>query len=294
MKTLKSIVAATDFSEKARHGVDRAALIAKEQQARLELLHVISRSSLDALDNVFRAPADVEAKLVDDARSTLNELIADIGGKTSVVASPCIKIGRVLDEVLSASESADLLVLGSHGLNPLRDRILGTTAERLLRTCKRPVLVTKRPPQALYEHVIVPVDFSPYSAPALAMAKEIAPNARITIIHAFRVPFEGKLRMAGVADDSVQKYCEEERQEAVKKVRDLIHASKDGAYRISYTIERGGASRVILAKEEELSADLIVIGKHGRSMVEEWLLGSVTRHVLAGSKCDVLVVHERP
>ena len=65
MKTLKSIVAATDFSEEARHGVDRAALIAKEQQARLELLHVISRSSLDALDNVFRAPADVEAKLVD-------------------------------------------------------------------------------------------------------------------------------------------------------------------------------------------------------------------------------------
>ena len=293
MKALKSIVAATDFSEEARHGADRAALLAKEQQAQLDLLHVISRSSLDALDKVFRAPADVEAKLVDDARSTLNELITDIGGKTSVVASPCIKIGRVLDEVLSASESADLLVLGAHGLNPLRDLILGTTAERLLRTCKRPVLVTKRPPQALYEHVIVPVDFSPYSAPALAMARQIAPNARITIIHAFRVPFEGRLWMAGAAGETIQEYCEEERQEAVRKIRDLIHGFKDDAYRISFAVERGGVSRVILAKEEELSADLIVIGKHGRSMVEEWLLGSVTRHVLAGSKCDVLVVHER-
>ena len=57
--------------------------------------------------------------------------------------------------------------------------------------------------------------------------------------------------------------------------------------------ERGNVSRVMLAQEEQLSADLIVIGKHGRSMVEEWLLGGVTRHVLAGSKCDVLVVHER-
>ena len=79
----------------------------------------------------------------------------------------------------------------------------------------------------------------------------------------------------------------------MRKIRDLIHGFKDDAYRISYAVERGGVSRVILAKEEELSADLIVIGKHGRSMVEEWLLGSVTRHVLAGSKCDVLVVHER-
>ena len=294
MKSLKSIVAATDFSEEARHAADRAALLAKEQQAQLDLLHVISDSSLNALHKLFRAPADVEAKLVDDARTTLNELTADIDRKTPVVTNACIKTGRVLDEVLSASESADLLVLGAHGLNPLRDLILGTTAERLLRTCKRPVLVTKRPPLAAYEHVIVPVDFSSYSAPALTMAMQIAPNARITIIHAFRVPFEGRLWMAGAAGETIQEYCEEERQEAVRKIRDLIHGFKDDAYRISFAVERGGVSRVILAKEEELSTDLIVIGKHGRSMVEEWLLGSVTRHVLAGSKCDVLVVHERP
>lgn len=86
---------------------------------------------------------------------------------------------------------------------------------------------------------------------------------------------------------------EEERQEAVKHIKELIRNSDEGASRTSYAVEYGGASRVILAKEEERSADLIVIGKHGRSMVEEWLLGRVTRHVLADSKSDVLVVHER-
>lgn len=39
--------------------------------------------------------------------------------------------------------------------------------------------------------MIVPVDFSSYSAPALTMASRMAPNARIAILHAFRVPFEG-------------------------------------------------------------------------------------------------------
>ncbi len=86
---------------------------------------------------------------------------------------------------------------------------------------------------------------------------------------------------------------EEERQGAVKHIQELIRNSDEGAFRIAYAVQYGGASRVILAKEEELSADLIIIGKHGRSMVEEWLLGSVMRHVLADSKCDVLVVHER-
>lgn len=38
-----------------------------------------------------------------------------------------------------------------------------------------------------------------------------------------------------------------------------------------------------------MDADLIVMGKHGRSALEELLLGSVTEHVLAYSGCDVFI-----
>ena len=293
MKTMTSIIAATDLSDAAQYAAERAAIVAKEQQARLNLLHVISDSALRDLRRLFHAPAEVEAKLIDDARGMLRDLAASMGQKTGMEASADVKTGQVLAEILSASESADLVVLGAHGATPLRDLMLGSTAERLLRTCTRPMLVAKRLPHAGYEQVIVGVDFSPYSAPALNMARRIAPGARIAIVHAFRVPFETRLRIAGAADDTIQRYCEEQRQDAVKRIRDLIRESKDDAYRISFAVEHGDPSRVILAKEEELSADLIVIGKHGQSQVEALLLGSVTRHVLTGSKCDVLVVHER-
>jgi nucleotide-binding universal stress UspA family protein len=158
---------------------------------------------------------------------------------------------------------------------------------------KLPLLVIKRRPTAAYGHVIVPVDFSPYSAPALTMARQIAPSAHITIVHAFHVPFESTLRVAGATEESFQKYCDQERQEAKKQILDLIKIFKDDVHRISYTVERGNVPRVILANEEKLLGDLIVIGKHGRSVVDEWLLGGATRRVLADSKCDVLVVHER-
>jgi len=290
MKTMTSVVAATDFSDAAGHAAERGAIVAKEQQARLDLMHVISGSSLSSLSKLFQVSADVEARLIGDARRLLDETIADIGKATSVRASASVKTGRVLGEILLASETADLLVLGAHGLNPLRDLVLGTTAERVLRTCKRPVLIVKRPPRGVYERVIVPVDFSSYSAPALKTARQIAHNARITILHAFRVPFEGKLQIADASDETIRNYCEMERREAEKKIEELTRGSGDDAHRISLTVVRGDVSRVIFAKEEELSADLIVIGKHGQSMVKELLLGSVTHHVLAGSKCDVLVV----
>ena len=48
-------------------------------------------------------------------------------------------------------------------------------------------------------------------------------------------------------------------------------------------------SDMIIEQEQECDCDLIVVGKHGESVLEELLLGSVTKHVLAESQCDVLV-----
>ena len=289
---MKTIIAATDFSDEARYAVERGAIVAKEQRAHLSLLHVMSSSALNDLRKLFQTPTDVEANLIDDARRMLNEVAADISLKTGVMGSTDVKTGQAQAEILSATESADLLVLGAHGGNSLHDLILGTTAERLLSTCKRPMLVAKCPPKTRYERVLVPVDFSPYSASALTMTSRIAPNARITIVHAFRVPFEGRLRTVGALEDDIRRYCEEEQMAAERMIRELIRESHIDADRVSYAVERGDPSPVILAKAEELVSDLIVIGKHGQSWIEDLFFGSVTHHILARSTCDVLVVHE--
>lgn len=290
---MKTILAATDFSDEARHAADRAAIVAKEQHAHLSLLHVVSSSALNEVRKLFRTPTDVDVKLIDDAGHRLNEIAADISLKTGVMGSTDVKTGQAQAEILSATQSADLLVLGAHGGNSLHDLILGTTAERLLRTCKRPMLVVKRPPKTRYERVLVPVDFSPYSASALTMASRIAPNARMTILHVFNLPFEGRLRIAGASEDDIRRYREEEHRAAEKKICELIRESPVDADRVSSAVEGGGPSPVILAKAEGLSSDLIVIGKHGQSWIEDLFLGSTTRHVLARSECDVLVVQKR-
>lgn len=59
---------------------------------------------------------------------------------------------------------------------------------------------------------------------------------------------------------------------------------------IAYIVAaHGPAVARILEHAEERDADLIVLGKHGAGMVEELLLGSVTKHVLADARQDVLI-----
>ncbi|MEO6697433.1 MAG: universal stress protein [Gammaproteobacteria bacterium] len=290
---------ATDFSDDASHAARRAAQLATQLSARLTLLHVMSGPTLRALREIFPNPDDAETKLIADAQRMLDELSSSLGSASlgqidKTLLTTQVKIGKVLDEILLTCAQHDLLVLGAHGLNPLRDMLLGTTAARLLRKSMRPVLVAKQSPKGPYQRVIVPVNFSPHSVQALKTAMNIAPSADITIIHAFDVPFEGKLWIAGVADEEIHRYRMLALQQALSKIDDLVGGLDAAPYRFRHVVAHGDAPRIILDQEQELEADLIVIGKHGQSMVEDLFLGSVTRHVLADSKCDVLVVHERP
>jgi magnesium-transporting ATPase (P-type)/nucleotide-binding universal stress UspA family protein len=291
LRTPTTVLAATDFSEDATNAACRAAMLAAEQQGRLELLHVVSGTSLRVVREMLRSHDDAEEKLIDDAQRKLDASRSQVVGKTQVAAFSRVAIGSVPEEILSASEQADLLVLGARGLNPWREFFLGTTADRLLRQCKRPVLVVKHPPAASYRRVLVPIDFSPHSIAALKMAMVIAPDADIMVVHGSAVAFEGALRQAGIVEDEIDRYRAQAQQQALSGLSALIDEVSDGSHRIFRTVENEDAARLILAKEESFKADLIVIGKHGKTIVEEMLLGSVTRRILSDSKCDVLIVH---
>ncbi|QSA95621.1 HAD-IC family P-type ATPase [Methylococcus sp. EFPC2] len=291
-KTPRSFLVATDFSADSGNAAGRAASLAAEHQGRLDLLHVVDLSSLKAVRELLRSHDEAEAKLVGAAQRQLEEARSDVAKTVPVPASARVAVGNVLEEILSAAEQANLLVLGARGLNPLRDLILGTTADRLLRMSIRPTLVVKRPAREGYRRVLVPVDFSPHSIAALKMAMLIAPKADVWLIHAFVAPFEGRLRLAGVPDEDLETYRVEARQQALIRLGNLMLDAGETQRRLFRVVEHGDAVRLILAKEEECEADLIVMGKHGLSIVEEMLLGSVTRHILADSKCDVLIVHE--
>ena len=281
-------VAATDFSSDAGNAVRRAALLASQHGAELELLHVVSRRALESVREWVRTPADVADRLVEDTRRLLEQAAASLG----TPAAARVAVGEVLEEIVASGPGAALLVVGARGLNPLRDALVGTTAEQLLRRCRCPVLVVRTPAREPYRNVLAAVDLLPGSENGLAGAARIAPEAKLTAVHAYEVVFEGALRRAGVQTEEIEQHRAQVFQQALAETRRLSEAATGDAGRFLPMVERGDAAALILERERSLGADLVVISQRTRSAMEALVLGSVTRHVLADAKADVLVVQE--
>lgn len=291
MTAVTSILAATDFSAPARHAADRAARLAHETGARLTLMHAVSGSALAELRQWLGAGHASEQQLLDEARRSLERAAAELGAARHVAVQTHLSSGPVVEQITQQAEAAeaDLLVLGARGSGFLRRLVLGTTAERLLRRTTRPLLVVRQSAHEPYRRALVALDFSPWSAQALQVARRVAPHARLVLLSAFQVPFEEKLHFAGVDIATIEHYRTQSRAMATQRLYAAAHDAglKPGHWEAC--VVEGDASQRIVEQEQELDCDLVVVGKHGQSAAEELLLGSVTRHLLAEGSADVLV-----
>lgn len=292
MQAITQILAATDLSAPARHAVERAFRIGAATGARCTVLHALELDALDAVREWFDdGVAELKRQLETRAEASLARLLDGAAG--GCAADARVVHGAPLAAIVAEADrlAADLLVLGVRGDDYLRRLLLGSTASRILRKAAgHPVLVVKEPPHEDYRRVLVPVDFSPASRGAIDYARRVAPGADLVLFHAYEVPFEGKLAYAGVESSLIERYRLAARNDALGRMRQLADAAGLAPGDYTPCIVHGDASQQIVAQEQELDRDLIVIGKHGVHVTEELLLGSVTKHVLAESQCDVLVI----
>jgi len=291
MSHLGPILAATDFSAPARHAASRAARLAHETGAALTLMHVMPGDALQALRAWLGTGHATEQQLHDDASRALHALATELQTQRHAHVQAVNASGSVLDEIGRAAEAMDaaLLVLGARGAGFMRRLVLGSTSERLLRRSTRPLLVVRQTPHEPYRRVLVALDFSPWSAQAMTLARRVAPHARLLLFNAYQVPFEEKLHFAGVDAATIDSYRRQALADATQRVHALAAASglKPGEWEAC--IVEGEASQRIVEHEQEKDCDLVVLGKHGQSATEDLLLGSVSKHVLAEGSTDVLV-----
>ncbi len=288
---LGSLLAATDFSAPARHAADRAARLAHETGAALTLLHVLPSGALQALRHWLGSGHPMAQQLQDDAQLQLGQLAADLQASQGVAIEAAHASGEAAAEISRKADALDagLLVLGARGSGFMRRLVLGSTSERLLHCTARPVLVVRQMPHEAYQRVLVSLDFSPWSAQAIRLARQVAPHAKLLLFHAFQVPFEEKLHFAGVDAATIASYRQQARASATQRLHALAAASGLQLSDWAPCIVEGPASHRIIECEQEQDCDLVVLGKHGQSATEDLLLGSVSKHVLAEGSSDVLV-----
>lgn len=292
MGQLKYLLSATDLSAPARHAVERATLVAMETGAELDLLHVASLAPLEKMRRLIAdIPAELEQRVLDTAREELRELAAALLEHHRVAANVRVVAGALIQELENRADAlpADLIVFGARGASFMRHMMLGSTAERMIGRATRPMLVVKQAAHEKYRKLLVPVDFSSASLPAIRNALAIAPGAEIVLLHVFEVPFEGKLQFAGIDEEMLLHYRIAAQREAMQKLQTLRDEAGLSPQLTRLSVLHGEPSLRIIEQEQEQDCDLIVMGRYGERVIEELLLGSVTRQVLTWSQCDVLV-----
>ena len=293
MARLTHILTATDLSASSLHAVDRGFVLAHATGARYTVIHALGIDALAPLRELFGASnAAITEKIVDEAREELSGILAQPELNRGISAGIRLEEGQATAAIsaFADAEHADLLLLGAHGAGFLQRVLLGSTASRLLRKSRCPVLVVKQAAHDSYRRILIAIDFSPASKTAIDLARTLAPQAHLLLLHVFEVPFEGKMHYAGVSEDIIYQYRIEARERALHQLHEL--AENAGLSPADYTVLvlQGDATRQILVQEEQHDCDLIVIGKHGIHVTEELLLGSVAKRVLAESGGDVLIV----
>jgi nucleotide-binding universal stress UspA family protein len=291
------ILIATDLSSHAGKAETRAAMLAQSLGAKkLVLMHVVPSLPLEALTNILeRTPLETEQKLLDAARADLAERARRLGEKFGIATGTAVRIGRPYVEIAEEAEAldAELVVVGGYGAHLVRELFLGATAEKVLRKSRRPVLVVKQEPLSPYKRLLVPVDFSPCSARALDWAQAVAGGAELTVAHVYEAPYESTLRYASVEDKVLEGYQAAARQQAQAAMRAFLEPRRAAGTDFLQRMLHGHPAAGIRDLAEEMRPDLIVMGKHGQSEIEELLLGSVTKHVLFETRCDMLVAPEK-
>lgn len=290
---IRCILAATDLSEASRVAIRRAAQLAREHGAQLVILHVVRPTSVlpDWLAKAQPRLAN-EEELVADLRGRLTSMAVEAGLGADDNLSLEVRFGKPAHEIahFASDTGADLLVVGAHGETGMVESLVGTIAHKVVRMSSVPVLVVKKSPEAAYHQILASTDFTEASRLAAHLARQLAPEARIELFHAYDVPYFTLMTHAGVSDDAMGDYRKLAFEDAKVAMAEFV-ATLGPEFEQSPVVLRHGYAPALLQQQvREKGTDLVVVGAHGKGLLGLALLGSVSSRVLADTSCDVLVV----
>lgn len=272
MKEPRTILLASDLSARSDRPTDRALLLGDQLKASVLLLHVVEDEGED------------ERQLKERARKALESVAGERANGVGIV----VRRGRVDREILSLAEenSAALIVTGVARFNSIRDHVLGTAVDHLVRHSPAPVLVVKRRAREPYRRLLVATDFSACSRQALETAAALFPDAQITVWHSCHAAYEAFLNAEQTVVD-VQLEADRDMKRFVESAE--LPAETRGRLTLVVAVGRDLWSQAERAVHDG-DFDLLVLGTHGRSGVAHATIGSRAAELLQGADCDVLMV----
>ena len=275
MVRIQSLLCPVDLSAISERALRHAAALAAWYEARLTVLFVRTGHRVKWTERDLSAFVDSE-----------------VGAQP---AQLLVTDGDVVSEIvrLVTALPADLVIMGTHGISGVKQLLLGSVTERVLREAPCPVLTV--PPRIAQDSpevvslgtVVCAVDFSPSSTRALDYAVSIAKKAggRLVLLHALEW-FDEETE---VSPDRKAERLPTAEEDARQGLEELLTADALACHP-ELVVGRGAPHEEALRIVREYGAGLVVLGVHGRNVVDRTLFGSTTQRLTREATCLVLTV----
>ncbi len=278
------VLVPTDGSDCADRAVGYAEDIASRYGATVHVLSVADSRVLQHGPHSDQVRAACE-EIVDDACEGLGD---------DVPVRDAVRTDLPHEAILAYAddEGIDLIVMGTHGRTGLERYLLGSTTEKVVRLSDVPVLTVRSTDvdevAYPYSDVLVPTDGSAGAEVAIWPAIDVA-SAYDARLHALSVLETDPLGPDADAEEGGDA-SDERATAALETVRRA--ASDAGIGDVETAVRDGVTYREIVSYAEANGVDLIVMGTHGRTGLERYLLGSVAEKTIRRSPVPVMTVRD--
>ena len=294
MFSLNAVVCATDLSEGSNKALPIAAQMARRHGAKLVVAHIIDLPAVTPYGETMVDPQELRGRVEQSAKAQVTDILSHCD---EVEWELNIAIGYPAKEILQIVEDckADLVVAATHTRSGIERLLLGSVSRKLMHTLNVPfIIVPGAMPQEQLERplesVLIACDFSPDSGNAVRWGID------------FAQAFGAKLTMATVIENSqleqLLKLDPQKEHSMADKLQDELHKKlmETVPEEDRYTVK---PETVVLAGQphEELNKyailnhiDLIVMGVHGRGLIENLLVGSTTDRLVRLGQFPVMAV----
>lgn len=299
MPTLKHFLVPLDGSTMAEAALPVALGLAGPLGARVTLLHVQESA---APRTVHGEPHLHEPSAAADYLAR----VAEAWMKRYPNLDWHVHPNRQADVAKSIGEHAvelgvDVVILTTHGHGGIRDFLFGSIAQQVVRLGTTPTLTVRPPdsgdPTTAYRcrTILVPLDGSPDSEPALEYARDLARATGAKLILASVVPTVGTATgdlavSAAFSPNATAAVLDLALQDAGSYLEGQARALREAGLEVETNVSRGRTSLRLATVADERRPDLVILATHGRSGLNGALSGSIAPRLVAELRTPVLLV----
>jgi nucleotide-binding universal stress UspA family protein len=283
-----TILFPTDGSGGSEATFDHAIALADAHDATLHVLNVADTT----VDSVTQIQGEVIDTLEHEGERIVDEA-AERAHERGVSTVAEVLQGEPYRTIVdyAPARDVDLIVMPTHGRRGLERFLLGSTTERVVRLSEVPVL-TVRPDEDVtvrypYRNVLVPTDGSDPASEALELALDVVrvADADLHLLSMVDVASLGIDVRTDLALDSLERSANEILEVAATT------AAEAGVTPATKRVDFGtSVTRTVCTEIDERDVDLVVVGTHGRTGLERYVLGSVTEKLVRMAPVPVLTV----